>query len=81
MPKLIARRRTAAMPNSLAMGISLYFDADEGRFVELGCIKCHADVRGQLEVATPRRMYVAALGCPECGEQLVAFDVVSQEVA
>lgn len=53
------------------------FDADEGRFVDLCCLACREDVRAHLVVATPVRMYIAAVGCPECGDEIVQYDVLS----
>ena len=54
----------------------LIIDLDEGRYLELGCLSCKQDIRATLSIAIPFQMYIAALDCDECGEQLLEFDIL-----
>ena len=54
--------------------IPITLDLDEGRYVDLGCLHCHADTRGRLGVAVPLRVYIVCLWCSQCGEQIVEWD-------
>src|SRR5262249_42905540 len=64
----------------LARGGRLIADFHEGRILAIGCIGCQQDVIAALELGQSVRMYVAAIACPECAEQLVQFDIISGEV-
>jgi hypothetical protein len=55
-------------------------DLNEGRHADVGCLNCHEE-RATIGVATPPRMYVAALYCDLCGEALVEYDVFSGRAA
>lgn len=57
-------------------------DLNEGRFLdEVGCLSCRAVVRAQIGMASPVRMYVVAITCDDCGEDLVTFDAFSKRAA
>ena len=49
-------------------------DADEGRYVEIGCLSCLEDVVATVGFAHPVLMYQAALNC-ECGQQLIEWEI------
>jgi hypothetical protein len=53
----------------------IHFDANEGRYLELGCIYCQQTVECHIGMAAPVRMYVACFSCPDCMEQLIEFEI------
>lgn len=59
----------------------LSFDPDEGSTIEMGCLFCRETVTAKIHVAVPFRMFVASFDCKECGEELIAFDVLNGQVA
>lgn len=59
----------------------LNFDANEGRYVEMGCLECKEDVRTEYGPAGTARMYLASFSCPGCGTELVQFDAFTRVVA
>jgi|SRR5215510_300015 len=58
----------------------IIFEADEGRYVDICCMICHKhgehSERGVLDMAFPVRMYISAICCLNCGEQLQEFDIL-----
>lgn len=57
------------------VGIQVSVDLDEGTRSRVCCLSCKDSDRATYMMATPVRMYVVALACDECGEQLVAWDI------
>ena len=53
-------------------------DLDEGRYCDVTCRTCgfHG---ATLRFAHPVRMYVVAIVCDECGDELVTFDQFTGE--
>lgn len=60
---------------------NLRIDLSEGQSLAICCIACRRHVVAIYGIATPFRLYVAALTCPECEAQLICFDALSGEVA
>ena len=54
--------------------VPVTLDIDEGRYLRIGCLSCHADRRATLQIATPVSMYFIAPCCDECGDQIVVVD-------
>lgn len=59
--------------------MNITVDLNEGRYLDLGCCACREDVQSRISMTS--RLYVVALCCEECGEELVRFDAMSGRAA
>ncbi len=55
--------------------MNVILDLNEGRSVEVGCLTCKEDFTAYLGFAHPVRVYIVALSCPQCSEELVGWAI------